>query len=716
VSQYPKPEAGRPWPRGATFDGNGTNFALFSAHAEKVELCLFGDDGQETRIALPEMTDEIWHGYLPGIGPGTRYGYRVHGPFRPEHGHWFNPAKLLIDPYARALSGVVAYDPIQVAFSDARDGPTPDGRDSAATVPKSIVTSPDVDWGDDRPPGTHWGETIIYEGHIKGLTRLDDTLPQEVRGKFAGMAGSRMLDHLNRLGVTAVELLPVHAFMSEAHLKPKGLVNYWGYNSIGFFAPDPRYALSERPEDVLSEFRAMVQRFHSAGIEVLLDVVYNHTAESDHLGPMLAFRGIDNATYYHLVPGDSGRYINDTGVGNTLDCSHPRVMQLVLDSLRYWVEEMHVDGFRFDLATTLGREYYGFDPNGGFIDALRQDPVLARVKLIAEPWDIGPGGYQLGHFPPGMAEWNDRFRDTVRRYWRGDEAVLPELAARLLGSAETFDHHGRRPWASINYVTAHDGFTLKDTVSYAQRHNEANGEDGRDGHPENHSANYGSEGPSGDPEIEALRWRQMRNIIATLLLAQGTPMLLAGDEIANSQAGNNNAYAQDNETSWIDWSGTGEEAEAFCRFVTHAIAVRRSDPLIPYGTFFHGEPAFENGERNVTWFTPQGTEKTEQEWRDAHARAIALRLQAMVDGDGRASGPAATLILMNAHTDEIEFRLPAAPDGLAWRRMLDTADPDSQRLEATGDDDPEEFVAATLPLEGRSLVCLRAMRRPRADA
>lgn len=707
MAQFSNPEAGRPWPLGATFDGGGTNFALFSAHAEKVELCLFADDGRETRVTLPEMTDQVWHVYLPGTCPGTRYGYRVHGPFRPGHGHWFNPAKLLIDPYARALTGMVEYDPVQVAFSESRSGLKPDRRDSAAAMPKCIVTESGSGRAGDKVPKTPWDDTIIYEGHVKGLTRLDDTVPEEIRGTYAGMAGPRMLDHLAKLGVTAVELLPVHAFMSEAHLKPKGLVNYWGYNSIGFFAPDPRYGGTENPEDMAGEFRAMVQRFHSAGIEVLLDVVYNHTAEADHLGPMLCFRGIDNASYYHLVPGEPRRYINDTGVGNTLDCSHPRVIQMVLDSLRYWVEEMHVNGFRFDLAASLGRESYGFDPNGGFLDALRQDPVLAGVKLIAEPWDVGPGGYQLGRFPCGMAEWNDRFRDTVRRYWRGDEAILPDLAARLLGSADVFDHDGRRPWASVNYVTAHDGFTLKDTVSYAQRHNQANGEEGRDGHPENHSANYGIEGASEDPEIEALRRRQMRNIAATLLLAQGTPMLLAGDEIANSQGGNNNAYAQDNQTSWIDWASAGEDEEAFCRFIAYAVQLRKSDPLISHGRFLHGEEVFENGGRNVSWFTPQGKEKTEQHWRDAHARAVALRLQSPMD-EGRGTVATATLILLNAHTEEIPFTLPAAPRGMAWRRVLDTADPDFRPEVEPGELLPVDCSETILAVGGRSLVCLHA--------
>ena len=708
MDQLPKPEPGRPWPLGATIEAGGTNFALFSAHAEKVELCLFSESGKETRIALPEMTDQIWHGFVPGVGPGTQYGYRVHGPFKPDQGHWFNPAKLLIDPYARALSGRVAYDPLHVAFSQSKDRLKADRRNSAPVVPKGIVMETGYDWGDDRPPATPWTDTIIYEGHVKGLTRLDETVPAEQRGTFAGMAGPRMLDHLNGLGVTAVELLPVQAFMSEAHLAPKGLVNYWGYNSIGFFAPDPRYGAAGDPDGLLDEFRAMVRRFHSAGIEVLLDVVYNHTAEADHLGPMLAFRGIDNASYYHLVPGNQRHYINDTGVGNTLDTSHPRVMQMVLDSLRYWVKEMHVDGFRFDLAASLGRESHGFDPNGGFLDALRQDPVLARVKLIAEPWDVGPGGYQLGHFPAGMAEWNDRFRDSVRRYWRGDEAVLPDLAARLLGSADVFDHDGRRPWSSINFVTAHDGFTLKDTVSYAHRHNQANGEDGRDGHSENHSANYGMEGASEDPEIEALRQRQMRNIAATLLLAQGTPMLLAGDEIANSQGGNNNAYAQDNETAWIDWQAAGKDDEAFCRFLTYAVQVRKSDPLITHQNFFHGEKVFRNGDRNVAWFTPQGEEKTEQDWRNAHARAIALRLQSPVRTSDGGTEAAATLILLNAHTEEIDFVLPSAPADMIWQRVLDTADPEFRPSREPEGSALVDKSTVTLPVAGRSLVCLHA--------
>ena len=700
-----KPEAGQPYPLGATWDGNGTNFALFSASAESVELCLFDPQGEETRIPVREMTDHVWHCYLPGLGPGAEYGYRIYGPFDPGEGHWFNPAKLLLDPYARCLTGPVLYDPVLVAHQGHGAEITPDPRDSARAMPRCIVTGPGSD-DHARPlrPGTAWQDTIVYEGHVKGLSQLDGTLPAEARGTFAGLAGPRLLDHLSRLGITAIELLPVQAMMTEAHLVDKGLTNYWGYNSIGFFVPEPRY-LGGDVRSGASEFRAMVDRFHDAGIEVILDVVYNHTAEADELGPMLSFRGIDNASYYRLIPGDRGQYINDTGTGNTLNTSHPRVIQMVMDSLRYWAEDMNVDGFRFDLATALGREANGFDPDAGFFDTLRQDPVLADCKLIAEPWDVGPGGYQLGRFPAGFSEWNDRFRDGVRRFWRGDEGILPDLAARLLGSADVFDHNGRRPWTSVNFVTAHDGFTMRDTVSYKARHNLANGEGGADGHSENYSANYGVEGPSDDAEIEELRWRQMRNMAAALFMSQGTPMWLAGDEIGNSQAGNNNAYAQDNETGWINWTAGHGEEDQFFRFVAHAISVRRSDPLIPFPRFFHGEPVFHNVDRNVAWLAPSGEEMTEGDWTRSSARAIALHLQSPIEGEG-GDTPAATLILLNSEETAVSFRLPNPPDDLAWQRVLDTDDPEFRQatdLLPGGTD----FTAA-----GRSLAVFRAVTSP----
>ena len=549
-------QEGRPYPLGATWDGLGVNFALFSAHATKVELCLFDDQGDQEieRIELPEYTDEIWHGYLPDARPGTIYGYRVHGPYEPKAGHRFNPNKLLIDPYAKGLVGSITWNPALFGYQmETGDDLTFDERDSAPYTRRSRVIDPAFTWGRHQKPLVPWEKTIIYETHVKGMTKLDPRVPEKLRGTYAGLGTRDVLDYIKSLGVTSVELLPVHAFVQDDYLQQKDLVNYWGYNTISFFTPARRYAAV--PDFAFSEFKEMVSRFHGAGLEVILDVVYNHTAEGNEKGPTLSFKGVDNASYYRLLPNDPRYYINDTGTGNTFNLSHPRVLQLVTDSLRYWAQEMQVDGFRFDLATILGREPYGFDEGGGFLDTCRQDPVLNNVKLIAEPWDCGPGGYQVGGFPPGWAEWNDRFRDDVRAYWKGDGGLLPDLAARVSGSADKFNKRGRKPWASVNFLTAHDGFTLHDTVSYNDKHNEANGEGNRDGHSHNLSYNYGVEGPTDDPEIRAVRLRQMRNMLATLFLSRGTPMLLAGDEFARTQKGNNNAYCQDNEVSWLDWGG-----------------------------------------------------------------------------------------------------------------------------------------------------------------
>ena len=668
---------GKPYPLGASWDGFGVNFALFSAHAEKVELCLFDKTGQREveRIALPEHTDEVWHGYLPDARPGLLYGYRVHGPYEPMAGHRFNPHKLLLDPYAKALFGAFRWSDAHYGYrvGSTKEDLSFDRRDNARGMPKCRVVDSAFTWGHDRRPEVPWSDTIIYETHVRGFTMLHPEVPPPLRGTFAGMSTQGVIDYLRALGITSVELLPVQAFTDDRHLVSQGLTNYWGYNSVGFFAPEPRYMAT----GVLSEFKTMVARLHEAGIEVILDVVYNHTGEGNHLGPTLSFKGIDNASYYRLLPDQKRFYINDTGTGNTLNLSHPRVLQMVMDSLRYWVAEMHVDGFRFDLATVLGRESHGFDPGAGFLDAVRQDPVLAGVKLIAEPWDIGPGGYQVGNFPPGWAEWNDRYRDTVRCYWRGDEGKLPELAARITGSSDLFEKRGRRPWSSINFVTAHDGFTLRDAVSYNEKHNWENGEGNRDGHSANHSWNHGVEGPTDDPAIQALRARQMRNLLTTLFLSQGTPMMLAGDEIGHSQQGNNNAYCQDNATSWLDWTRlqTGEGGSLHA-FVRRLIALRRAHPVLRRPVFLHGRHTSADGLKDIVWYTPQGTEKTAEDWRDPHARCIGLLLNGHAGHypgpDGLTADEGVLLIVLNAHADPVPFTLPTVPGGRGWRCLLDT--------------------------------------------
>src|SRR3954465_52128 len=572
---------GSPFPLGATWDGLGVNFALFSANAQKVELCLFDDAGQREveRIQLPEYSNEVWHGYLPDARPGTVYGYRVHGPYEPEAGHRFNPNKLVLDPYAKAHVGTLEWDPAVFGYTLGADGDdlTFDKRDSARFMPKGRVIDPAFTWGRERAPSVPWDRTIVYETHVRGYTQLHPAVPEHLRGTYSGLGRKEVVDYIKSLGVTSVELLPIHAFVNDSYLLDKGLTNYWGYNTIGFFAPDPRY--SAVPAFVFSEFKEMVARLHDAGLEVILDVVYNHTAEGNERGPTLSFRGIDNASYYRLLPEEPRYYINDTGTGNTFNLSNPNVLQMVTDSLRYWVTEMHVDGFRFDLGTILARQPDGFTSEHGFLQSCMQDPVLSQVKMIAEPWDIGPGGYQVGGFPPGWAEWNDKFRDTVRAFWRGDEGKLPDLATRLAASADAFGRRGRKPWSSVNFITAHDGFTLSDLVSYNEKHNEANGENNQDGHSDNLSWNGGSEGPTDDPEIIAVRNRQKRNLLATLLLAQGTPMILAGDEFSRTQQGNNNAYAQDNPLSWVDWN-IPEDGAALIEFVRRVITLRDAFPIL----------------------------------------------------------------------------------------------------------------------------------------
>ncbi|KMM75200.1 glycogen debranching protein [Xanthomonas sp. NCPPB 1128] len=663
---------GLPYPLGATWDGLGVNFALYSAHATKVELCLFDDRGREIeRIALPEYTDEIWHGYLPDARPGQLYGYRVYGPYAPDAGHRFNPNKLLLDPYAKQLVGELKWAPALFGYTIGhKDADLSfDRRDSAAYMPKCAVIDPAFTWGKDQRPQTPWDSTVIYETHLRGTTMRHPSVPEAWRGTFSGLKVDEVVEHIKRLGMTAVELLPVHAFVDDEYLLKQGLRNYWGYNTIGFFAPHPRYMATR----TVSEFKQMVARLHSAGLEVILDVVYNHTAEGNELGPTLSFKGIDNASYYRLAE-DRRFYINDTGTGNTFDLTNAGALRMVNDSLRYWVSEMHVDGFRFDLATILGREHHGFDPKGGFLDACRQDPLLSQVKLIAEPWDVGPGGYQVGGFPPGWSEWNDKFRDNVRAFWRGDEGQLAELATRLTGSADLFNHRGRRPTASVNFVTAHDGFTLHDLVSYAHKHNEANGEHNRDGSDNNISANYGVEGETDDEDINALRLRQMRNLLATLLLSQGTPMLLAGDEFGRSKGGNNNTYCQDNELTWLNWEA-GPRAHQLSAFVSRLTHLRAHYPLLHRARFFDGAYDEELGIKDVTWLAPDGEEMTEASWHDPHARALMMRLDGRAPSSGlrQAASNVTLLMIVNGAVEDVPFTLPLV-EGEHWRVLIDTAE------------------------------------------
>ena len=668
---------GRPFPLGATWDGLGVNFALFSAHATRVELCLFDASGKREleRIELPEYSDEIWHGYLPDAHPGQIYGYRVHGPFEPDAGHRFNPNKLLIDPYARQLVG-------QLRWSEALFGYTIgsadadlsfDTRDSAPFVPRCKVIDPAFTWGEQQFTRIPWDETLIYEAHLRGISMRHPAVPERLRGTCAGLMNAELIKHLRHLGISSLELLPVHGFVDDKHLLEKGMSNYWGYNSIAFFAPHARYLASGH----VNEFKEMVAHLHDAGIELILDVVYNHTAEGNELGPTLSMRGIDNVSYYRLQADDRRYYVNDSGTGNTLDLSHPCVLQMVTDSLRYWATEMRVDGFRFDLASILGRYAEGFDERHSFLVACRQDPVLSHRKLIAEPWDCGPGGYQVGRFPPGWVEWNDRFRDTVRSYWRGDEGQLPDLARRLTASGDLYNHRGRRPYASVNFITAHDGFTLRDVVSYDHKHNEANGEDNRDGHDDNRSWNHGEEGPTGDPAIRQLRLRQMCNLMATLLLSQGTPMLLAGDEFSRTQQGNNNVYCQDNELGWIDWN-LDDEGRQLLAFTRYLIRLRRRYPILRRGRFLVGEYNAELGVKDVTWLAPDGREMTQEDWETPQARCLGMLLDGRAQPTGiRRSGADATLLLLlNAHHETLQFQLPGVAQGRDWQCLLDTmADP-----------------------------------------
>ncbi len=696
---------GVPYPLGATWDGAGVNFALFSENATGVELCLFGDDGKEVeRIALPEQTDLVWHVSLPGIWPGQRYGYRVHGPYDPTHGHRFNPAKLLMDPYARAFDGNLVWDDALFGYTIGHpDGDlAPDDRDSAPFVPKSVVVAgPEAFARTASRPLLPWDGTPIYELHVRGFTKLHPAVPEPLRGTYAGLGSPAVVEYLRRLGITSVELMPVHAFVTDRALEARGLTNYWGYNSIGFFAPDVRYASSGTLGEQVLEFRTMVKALHAAGIEVILDVVYNHTAEGNHLGPTLSLRGIDNASYYRLVPDDRRYYMDYTGCGNTLNVQHPRTLQLIMDSLRYWVLEMGVDGFRFDLASALARGFHEVDRLGAFLDIIHQDPVISQAKLIAEPWDVGEGGYQVGNFPPLWSEWNGRYRDTVRDYWRGADRTLSDFAYRFTGSSDLYGGTGRLPFASVNFVTAHDGFTLQDLVSYDGKHNDANGEQNRDGTDDNRSWNCGVEGPTDDPGVLALRARQKRNLLATLLLSQGVPMILAGDEMGRTQHGNNNAYCQDNELSWLDWAHADDDVRELTR---QLVALRRDHPVFRRRRWFQGRAIHGQGVTDVAWFTPDGQQMSEENWGVGFAKSLGVFLNGeglgSVDSQGNAIVDDSFYVLFNAHEGPIEFVLPDGPWARSWLKILDTDEPLMR-------DDGPHAAGTRLTLVGRSMALLR---------
>ena len=694
---------GRPEPLGATWDGEGTNFALFSEAAEAVELCLFDDGGGETRVPLTEVTAHVWHGYVPGVVPGQHYGYRVHGPYEPGRGLRFNPAKLLVDPYARAIDRVPEWDDPIYGYTRGAPDDIADPRDSSAHVPWSVVVDTSFPWGDDRQPRTPWHETVIYETHVRGFTARHPDVPEALRGTYAGLAHPAAVEHLSALGVTAVELLPVHHFFSEPSLVERGLRNYWGYNSLGYFAPHARYSSSGRRGEQVREFKALVRTLHAARIEVILDVVYNHTAEGDHRGPTLSLRGIDNAAYYRLDENDRSRYVDYTGTGNTLNARHPEVLRLIMDSLRYWVTEMHVDGFRFDLAAALARGFHEVDRLSSFFDLIHQDPVVSHVKLIAEPWDLGEGGYQVGNFPVLWTEWNGKFRDAVRDFWRGHEPSLAEMGYRLTGSSDLYQADGRRPYASINFVTAHDGFTLHDLVSYNEKHNEPNGEANRDGSDDNRSWNCGAEGDTDDPAVLELRERQKRNFLVTLLLAQGVPMLLAGDELGRTQRGNNNAYCQDNAVSWCNWE-LDARARALLAFTRWLIALRRAHPVFRRRRFFQGRPIYGSFLADVGWWAPDGHEMTEEEWVSGHVQCLGVFLNGEAIGEPGPRGERVTddsfLVLLNGGAERVAFVLPDERWAPAYELELDTAD-DARRANA--------FKAGSIvDLEGRSIVLLRA--------
>ncbi|MGO9286051.1 MAG: glycogen debranching protein GlgX [Mycobacterium sp.] len=704
---------GSSYPLGATFDGGGTNFSLFSEIAEEVELCLIGDDGQEARIRLDEVDGYVWHAYLPNVGPGQRYGFRVHGPFDPAAGHRCDPSKLLLDPYGKSFDGeftfgqaLFSYD-LAVAAKDPAETGTPPQVDSRGHTMTSVVINPFFDWATDRSPRRPYHETVIYEAHVKGMTETHPAVPEALRGTYAGLAHPAIIDHLKSLNVTAIELMPVHQFMHDSRLLDLGLRNYWGYNTFGFFAPHNQYAANRKGGGAVAEFKSMVRAFHEQGIEVILDVVYNHTAEGNQLGPTVNFRGIDNAAYYRLVDEDLRLYKDFTGTGNSLNARHPHTLQLIMDSLRYWVTEMHVDGFRFDLASTLAREFYDVDRLSAFFDLVQQDPVVSQVKLIAEPWDVGEGGYQVGNFPGLWTEWNGKYRDTVRDYWRGEPATLGEFASRLTGSSDLYEATGRRPSASINFVTAHDGFTLNDLVSYNEKHNEANGEGNRDGESHNRSWNCGVEGPTDDPEVLDLRRRQMRNIMATLMLSQGTPMITHGDEMGRTQHGNNNVYCQDSELSWMDWSLVDKNGDLLA-FTRKATALRKVHPVFRRRRFFEGRPIRSADEvHDIAWLTPAGEEMTAEDWDSQFGKSIAVFLNGEALHEPNARGERVIddsfLLCFNAHDHEVDFVIPRDDYAREWTAELDTTDPTGEVKLVVND-------GAEVSLPGRALLVFRKTR------
>jgi isoamylase len=699
---------GRPYPLGSTFDGAGVNFALFSEHATKVDLCLFDSPDAKTethRFELPEQTDQVWHGYLPDAEPGQLYGFRGHGPYDPSKGHRFNPHKVILDPYAKAIGRDLRWDDSLWGYKigDPAADLSFDDRDSAAFCPLAAVVDTAFTWGDDRAPRTPWHKTFIYEAHVKGLTYRHPDVPEERRGTYSGLASEAVIQHLQSLGVTAIELMPIQFFLDDRHLVDKKFRNYWGYNTLGFFAPAPRYGTKDSPQKVIQEFKMMVRTLHAAGIEVILDVVYNHTAEGSQMGPTLSFRGIDNASYYRLA--DDPRYYMDfTGCGNGFRMSHPRNLQLIMDSLRYWVTEMHVDGFRFDLASALARELFEVDKLGAFFDIIHQDPVLSQVKLIAEPWDVGPGGYQVGNFPVGWTEWNGKYRDCVRHFWKGDGGTVNEFATRLVGSSDLYAWSGRLPYASINFITCHDGFSLQDLVSYDGKHNEANGEDNCDGANDNCSWNCGAEGPTDDEGIEALRERQKRNFIATMLLSQGIPMLLAGDELSHTQGGNNNTYCQDNELTWLDWN-LDERKQSFLDFVRHVARLWKEQPVFQRRKFFQGRPIRGSEIKDLSWFGPDGQEMSDEAWSAGYVKCLGVRLAGDEIGDLNERGEPLVgdtlLLLLNAHHEAISFTLPAARPEHHWLLLLETAQPLNEPAELKP--------GAQHNLQGRSVAVFRTM-------
>jgi isoamylase len=702
--------SGRPYPLGATWDGGGVNFALFSENAHKVELCLFDSrdaKSESQRIVLPEQDEFVWHGYLPGIQPGQLYGYRVHGPYEPEKGHRFNPHKILLDPYARAVGRDLQWDDSLFGYTigDEKADLSFDERDNVAFAPLGIVLDTAYTWDDDRPPRIPWNRTLIYEVHVKGFTMRHPGVPEALHGTYAGLATDEAIEHLKNLNVTAIELLPVHHHMDDKFLLDKGLSNYWGYNTLAYFAPDARYASSRSPRKAVQEFKYMVRTLHRAGIEVILDVVYNHTCEGNQNGPTLSLRGIDNASYYKLA-ADARYYMDYTGCGNSLNMQHPRSLQLVLDSLRYWVQEMHVDGFRFDLASTLARELFAVDKLSTFFDIIQQDPVLSHVKLIAEPWDVGEGGYQVGNFPVQWTEWNGKYRDCVRRFWKGDGGTYNEFATRLSGSADLFGDDGRKPFASINFITCHDGFNLQDLVSYNEKHNEANGENNNDGANDNNSWNCGAEGPTDDAAINALREQQKRNLIATLLLSQGVPMVLAGDELSHTQKGNNNTYCQDNELTWLNWVLNAQQKD-FLEFVRRVTQIWKEHPVFQRRRFFRGK-LMRGGAKDISWLEPSGKEMADEAWSAGYVQCLGVHLSGEtgdVDEYGRPVRDDHVAMLLNAHHEPIPFVLPAVAGYSDWEKLFDTADPKMKPSQHRGGD--------KYPLAGRSMAVFRASRRPR---